>query len=161
MKETVFDVLVYLYENYMDDGPELHPDQKQLVLELTEAGFQRGQIHKAFRWLNGLSAHRRRGPQKLHRDSRAIRQYAPHEAHKLDARCRGFLLTLEQNGMLDARTRELVVERVLALDIDEITVEQLKWVVLMVLSHEPGQEHAHALLEDMVFDDLQGHGLLH
>lgn len=162
MKETVFDVLMYLFENYMDEGPEFHPDQKQLALELTEAGFRRGEIRKAFRWLDGLSAQRRNGAnQAVRGDSGAMRHYTVLEARKLDASCRGFILTMEQNGALDARTRELVIERAMALDLDEITLEQLKWVVLMVLNHQPGQEHAHALLEDMVFDDLQGQGPLH
>lgn len=162
MKETVFDVLMYLFENYMDEGPEFHPDQKQLALELTEAGFRRGEIRKAFRWLDGLSAEQQRTVgQSVRGDPAAMRHYTVLEARKLDAACRGFLLTMEQNGALDATTRELVIERAMALDLDEITLEQLKWVVLMVLNHQPGQEHAHALLEDMVFDDLQGQGLLH
>lgn len=162
MKETVFDVLVYLFENYMDDGPEFHPDQKQLALELTEAGFHRGEIRKAFRWLDGLSAQQRDvGGQPLHRDPAAMRHYDATEIRKLDAACRGFLLLMEQHSALDARTRELVIERAMALDLEEITLEQLKWIVLMVLNRQPGQEHAHALVEDMVYDDLQGQGLLH
>ncbi len=56
MKENVFDVLMYLFENYMDEGAEFHPDQETLTTELTEAGFPRGEIHKAFHWLEGLSA---------------------------------------------------------------------------------------------------------
>jgi Smg protein len=162
MKETVFDVLLYLFENYMDENPEFHPDQKQLALELSEAGFRRGEIRKAFRWLDGLSAQRQRAAsQALRGDPGAMRHYTLLEARKLDSPCRGFLLTMEQNGALEGRTRELVIERAMALDLDEISLEQLKWVVLMVLNHQPGQEHAHALLEDMVFDDLQGQGLLH
>lgn len=161
MKETVFDVLMYLFENYMDQSPESHPDQKQLAVELTEAGFRRGEIRKAFRWLDGLSAQQQPGGHDFRSDSSAMRHYTLLEARKLDSQCRGFILTMEQNGALDAVTRELVIERAMALDLDEITLEQLKWVVLMVLNHQPGQEHAHALLEDMVFDDLQGQGLLH
>ena len=162
MKETVFDVLVYLFENYMDEGPELHPDQKQLALELTEAGFHRGEIRKAFRWLDGLSEQRRHtAGESLHRDPGALRHYDPLESRKLDSACRGFLLLMEQHGALDARTRELVIERAMALDLEEITREQLKWIVLMVLNRQPGHEHAHALVEDMVYDDLQGQGLLH
>jgi len=162
MKETVFDVLVYLFENYMDESPEFHPDEKQLALELTEAGFRRGDIHKAFRWLDGLAAlqHDSAG-EPLHRDPAALRHYEASEARKLDAACRGFLLLLEQHGVLDARTRELVIERAMALDLDQITLEQLKWIVLMVLNRRPGHEYAHALVEDMVYDDLQGQGLLH
>lgn len=162
MKETVFDVLVYLFENYMDDRPELYANQKQLALELSEAGFHRGEIRKAFRWLDGLSTEHPVVPgQSLHRDAAAIRHYDPAEARKLDTACRGFLLLMEQHGALDARTRERVIERAMALELEEITLEQLKWIVLMVLSRQPGAEYAHALVEDMVYDDLQGEGQLH
>lgn len=162
MKETVFDVLVYLFENYMDESPELHSNQKQLALELSEAGFHRGEIRKAFRWLDGLSAQQREAHDPAsHRDSAAMRHYHPAESRKLDTACRGFILLMEQHGVLDARMRELVIERAMALDLEEITLEQLKWVVLMVLSRQPGSEYAHALVEDLVYDDLQGQGQLH
>ena len=162
MKETVFDVLMYLFENYMDESPEFYPDEKQLALELSEAGFHRGEIRKAFRWLDGLSAQRTHATnQKLHRDPAALRHYDAAESRKLAPACRGFLLLMEQHGALDARTRELVIERAMALDLEEITLEQLKWIVLMVLNHQPGHEYAHALVEDLVYDDLQGQGQLH
>jgi Smg protein len=63
----------------------------------------------------------------------AFRAFAPREAAKLDAQCRGFLLTLEQSGILDMRTRELVIERALAAAGDSLSLDQLKLVVLMVL----------------------------
>lgn len=153
MKETVFDVLMYLFENYLHEGPDFHPDQKQLALELVEAGFHRGEIRKAFRWLEGLSA-QRRDPATDARasDPMAMRHYAPAEMLKLDAECRGFLLSMERSGALNGYTRELVIDRAMALELEEITLEQLKWIVLMVLDNQPGQEQVHALLEDLVFD---------
>jgi Smg protein len=63
----------------------------------------------------------------------SFRAYAPRELAKLDAACRGFLLTLEQSGILCAETRELVLERALAAAGDALSLEQLKLVVLMVL----------------------------
>jgi Smg protein len=63
----------------------------------------------------------------------SFRAYAPRELAKLDARCRGFLLTLEHSGILNADTRELVIERALAASGDALSLEQLKLVVLMVL----------------------------
>lgn len=153
MKETVFDVLMYLFENYMHEGPEFHPDQKQLAVELVEAGFHRGEIRKAFRWLEGLSAQRNDTATIVFTsESSAMRHYVAAEIRKLDAECRGFLLSMERNGALDARTRELVIDRAMALDLEEISLEQLKWIVLMVVGNQPGQEQAHALLEDLVFD---------
>ena len=67
-------------------------------------------------------------------DSRSsFRAYAPRELTKLDAQSRGFLLTLEHSGILNADTRELVIERALAANGDTLSLEQLKLVVLMVL----------------------------
>ena len=62
------------------------------------------------------------------------------------------LASLERGGILDADQREIVIERLLALDTEEIDIEQVKWVVLMVLSSQPGQEQAYARMEDLVFD---------
>ena len=62
------------------------------------------------------------------------------------------LFTLERMGILSPQQREIVIERMLALDADELDTEQLKWVVLMVLSSQPGQELAFERLEDLVSD---------
>ena len=63
----------------------------------------------------------------------SFRAYAPRELAKLDAECRGFLLTLEHSGILSAETRELAIERALAASGEKLNLEQLKLVVLMVL----------------------------
>lgn len=158
MKENVLDILMYLFENYMDDGPEFHPDQETLTTELTQAGFPKGEINKAFSWLEGLSNQRERHTTTLFKgDASSLRYFTPQELEKLNTEARGFLLFMEQSGLLDTSTRELVIDRVMALDMEEITVDQLKWVVLMVLFNQPGQEHAFTLLEDLVFDEMQGH----
>ncbi len=158
MKENVFDVLIYLFENYMEQGPEFHPDRQALTHELAEAGFRKPEIRKAFTWLEGLSAQRQpQTPSAVQRDPGSLRCYHPAELNKLDADSRGFLLFMEQNGVLDAPLREVVIDRVMALELDEVTLEQLKWIVLMVLFNQPGQEQAYALIEDLVYDELQGH----
>ena len=56
-------------------------------------------------------------------------------------------------GILSPLQREIVIDRLLALDTDEVDIERLKWVVLMVLSSQPGQEQAFARMEDLVFDE--------
>lgn len=150
---------MYLFENYMDESVDFNPDQDTLATELRQAGFRKGEISKAFSWLEGLS---------LLRESRdvaaagpgnpgSLRFYAALELERLDSECRGFLLFMEQNGVLNASTREMVIDRIMALDVDEITVEQLKWVILMVLFNQPGRESAYVMLEDLVFDEMQGH----
>ena len=82
----------------------------------------------------------------------AVRVFSESELARLSTECRGFLLTLERLGVLTAQQREVVIDRMLALDADELDTEQLKWVVLMVLSSRPGQEQAFARMENLVFE---------
>ena len=86
----------------------------------------------------------------------STRIYTSEEERKLDTECRGFLYFLEQASVLNSYSRELVIERVLALESDDIDVEQLKWIILMVLFSQPGQEQAFLWMEDLVMDDLYG-----
>jgi Smg protein len=79
--------------------------------------------------------------------------YSEPELERLDTECRGFLMFLEHGGVIDADQRELVLDRVMALDQDEIDVDDLKWVVLMVLFNQPGSEAAYAWMESQMFED--------
>jgi len=78
--------------------------------------------------------------------------FAEQEVSRLDVECRGFLMFLEQAGILTPASRELVIDRLMALDEDEIDLDTLKWVVLMVLFSQPGQEEACAWMENLVFE---------
>jgi len=66
------------------------------------------------------------------------------------------MLHLEQIGILSATQREVVIDRLMALDGSDIDIEQIKWVVMMVLFSQPGQEQAYARMEDLVFADDPG-----
>lgn len=158
MKENVLDVLMYLFENYMDSEAEFQPDQETLKIELMEAGFPHAEIDKAFAWLEGLAFQKQSSTQNAFATGHPIRIFTELEARKLNLEGRGFLLFLEQIGVLDPGARELVIDRVMALETDEIDLAQLKWVILMVLFNQPGQEAAFAWMEDLVFDDV-GHVL--
>ncbi len=72
----------------------------------------------------------------------------------LDTDCRGFILYLEQMGVLTPASRELAIDRAMALEDEYFDVEQMKWVVLMVLFNQPGEEAAYAWVEDLVFDTM-------
>ena len=51
---------------------------------------------------------------------------------------------------------ELGNRRPMALGGDDIDLDQLKWVVLMVLFNQPGREAAFAWMEDLVLDEVPG-----
>jgi Smg protein len=156
MKQDVFDILLYLFENYMYEENELEHDRDSLQLELQDAGFRRNEISKAFEWLEGLGTIDYDGASPPLGSQQSFRIFSDDEMAKLDSECRGFLLFLEQMGVLDHATREMVIDRVMALDSEEVELEQLKWVILMVLFNQPGQEAAVAWMEDLVLDEMVG-----
>ena len=151
MKENVLDVLMFLFENYLYDEPEEAPDRDSLEENLHQAGFSEGEIEKAFNWLDGL-AEQRHQPDLFQNNHQPVRVYVDSELARLDTECRDFLLYLENIGIIDGQRRELVLDRVLALETDEIILEDMKWVVLMVLFNQPGQEANFDWMEDLIFD---------
>jgi Smg protein len=84
--------------------------------------------------------------------SRALRVFSTDELERISTGCRGYLLQLEREGILSPLQREIVIDRLVALDGDEVDIDRLKWLVLMVLSSQPGQEQACARMEDLLFD---------
>jgi Smg protein len=156
MKRTVLDVLIYLFENYMDGEGGLSTDSEGLKTELKAAGFGERQILKAFDWLQALARQQEEGGQPRMARGGSLRVFTAEEQEKLGCEARGFLLYLEQVGVLDDRNRELVIDRVMALEADEIDLDQLKWIVLMVLFNQPGQEEAFFWMEDLVMDEMRG-----
>jgi Smg protein len=155
MKETVFDVLMYLFDNYFEEDYEINSDQESLKYELAQAGFGDNQVSKAFDWLEGLALQKDLIQSESLAEKSTLRLYCEREMEKLDVECRGFLLFLEQSGVLDAHDREVVIDRAMALEAEEIDLQQLKWVVLMVLLNQPGKEAAFTWMEDIVMDDTQ------
>ena len=154
MKETVLDVLMYLFESFVDSDDEPEPNRNELREELERAGFGDREIDRALDWLDGLNA-----AEVATGDApraAAMRIYDRAEQERLDAKSRGYLLHLEQIGILPPAQRELAIDRLLALDSEDIDVEQIKWVVMMVLFSQPGHEQAYAQMEDLVFAEEPG-----
>jgi Smg protein len=127
----MFDILVYLFENYVH--ADACPEPAQLARKLTAAGFEEEEIADALEWLSGLrQMSDGESPSHCARPG-SLRIYAEDELLRLGVECRGFLLFLENSGILDAACREMIVERALALGETEIELENLKVIVLMVL----------------------------
>jgi len=150
MKENVLDVLLYLFQNFMEGDFEVEPDREFLENQLVDAGFENSEINQAFTWLDDLATNQENQQGTIQNHS--FRLYSDEELEKLDLDCRGFLLYLENMCVLTAESRELVIERVMALDSFDFDIDRLKWVVLMVLFNQPEQEMSQEWIENMVFD---------
>lgn len=152
MKETIIDVLMYLFDNCVEDHYEMGEDEEALKLELIMAGFPDRQVNKAFEWLEGLLLQKEVVRKDAKFSTSAVRLFNHQEMEKLDTECRGFILFLEQAGVVSAHDRELILDRVMALETDEIELPQLKWIILMVLMNQSGKEAEYGLIEDIVMD---------
>jgi len=157
----MFDILMYLFETYIQSEADSMVDHDLLTDELTRAGFHQDDIYKALNWLEKLSALQDTDtyPYLTRVARQSVRVYTEAEMQLLDTNSRGFLLFLEQVNVLDFTTREMVVDRVMELDTDHFSMDDLKWVILMVLFNVPGQESAYSQMENLIFEEQDG--LLH
>ncbi len=156
----MFDILMYLFENFIHNETEIRVDQDELTDELTRAGFHHDEIYKALSWLEKLAALQDTDiTPYLAKGSASFvtRVYIQEEEMRLDVECRGFLMFLEQINVLDSSTREMVIDRVMEIDSKEFCLEDMKWVVLMVLFNVPGKELAYEQMEELIFDYPEGY----
>lgn len=149
----MFEVLMYLFENYMDGSVALNADQDTIVSELEQVGFHRSEIGRALDWLDGLNKAQETVQSGPVFTSKAIRYYCQEEGEQLGVDGKGFLLYLEQISILDPMTREVVIDRLMALDNREVDLGRIKWVVLIALFNQPDKKSALSLLQDMILSD--------
>ena len=149
---NVLKVLIYVYDHYMLADPADVPERRHMLEDLQQRGFSVSEVVQAMEWLSALVGDKRAGAEAgdTASDGAGLRIFADGELSRLAPDCRAFLMLLDRQRVLTPRQRELVIERALALDVDEVDVEQLKWVVLLVLSSQPGQELAFARFESVM-----------
>jgi Smg protein len=143
MTGSVLDILIFVFDRYMLEEVPAVPDREHLARDLEQAGFGRANVERALDWLTELAFGHDRAPlPDAGAATAGMRVFVDSELLRLSAECRGLILSLERGRVITPQQREIVIERLLALETDEADVEQLKWVVLMVLSSQPGQELA-------------------
>ncbi|TVO67388.1 DUF494 family protein [Denitromonas ohlonensis] len=127
----MFDVLVYLFETYIH--AEACPAPEQLARRLTAAGFEEDEISDALEWLSDLNQTASEYTAFSAPSAGAMRLYSSEETAKLGREGIGFLLFLEDSGVLDGANRELILDRLMALPDSHVSVSRLKVIVLIVL----------------------------
>jgi Smg protein len=166
----MFEVLVYVYENYWqgDACPELH----QLSRKLTAAGFEAEEIQAALVWLDGLHIAAQgtqislpsgkpvsapadnNNPGGIHAQSaNSLRVYSVTEQEHLGGQSLGFVSFLESAGVLPSHMREIVVDRAMAVPGGPVSIDDLKIIVLMV--YWSFGEEPDALVLDELCDDTE------
>ena len=138
----MFEVLVYVYENYWQG--DACPELPQLGRKLTAVGFERDEIEDALIWLDGLNTAAQttqiylpqvkvsstRDMQAQHITS--MRAYNVAEQEQIGSDALGFVSFLESSGVLPPHMREIVIDRAMAAPDSPVALDDLKIIVLMV-----------------------------
>jgi Smg protein len=125
----MFEVLVYMFENYIDT--HFRPDDNTLSNELFAAGFDEQDIDGAFNWFNQLESMADQAAIFEKPKHVSTRIFTSSELKKISGESIGFVLFLVQANVLNAAQRELVLELAMNLPQPEITIEEMRWIVLM------------------------------
>ena len=167
--ESMFEVLVYVYENYWQG--DACPELPQLGRKLTAVGFEADEIHEALVWLDGLNLATQSTQICLppgdsqsstasssvdnvqYQSPGSLRVYSTMEQEHLGAESLGFVSFLESSGVLPPHMREIVIDRAMASPGNPLDLDDLKIIVLMV--YWSFGEEPDALVLDELCDDAE------
>jgi Smg protein len=156
MTNNILDVLTYMFDYLFEESEQesaSHIDDIALKAHLSEAGFEIGKIDKALSWLESIATLQDGKFMTFEPTSGGMRIYTEEEKSKIDAKSRGFLLFMENIGQLDASQREMIINQVMTLGDSNLSLEDLKWVVMMVLGNSSDEVISAQWLESIVFSD--------
>ncbi|MYB35358.1 MAG: DUF494 domain-containing protein [Gammaproteobacteria bacterium] len=138
MRNSVLDILRYLFEGSHGAGIEATMDEQQGVVDqLQEMGFDEYSIDRAFDWIQNLSFLGESGGGDATSARYGIRYYTSEETQHLPARIRGYIMGLEQAGILNTVSREMVINQLMFLEPESMDLDSVKWVTLVVLDNYP------------------------
>ncbi|PKO44544.1 MAG: protein smg-like protein [Betaproteobacteria bacterium HGW-Betaproteobacteria-22] len=150
----MFEVLVYMFENYIDT--QFRPDDKTLSKELFAAGFDEDDINGAFDWFNQLEAMTKKSELFQMADPANLRVFTETELKKISGESIGFILFLVQAKILNTSQRELVLELAMNVPQPEITIEEMRWIVLMTTwgasKSGPNKTKDYLFIEDILLN---------
>lgn len=151
----MFDVLVFVYENYYTGAT--CPEPAHLERKLSAVGFESDEIDEAMTWLKGLDTAAHPAPLEpwlLQPNPYSVRIYTYAEQSRLGMQCLGFISFMESSGALHAHMREVVIDRAMATTGAPVSLDDLKVIILMVywrFGEEPD-----ALVLDELCEDSSG-----
>jgi len=142
----------YLFEEAEQDSSN-EIDDIALKAHLSDAGFETIRIEKALSWLENIATLQDGSVKPFANTRGGMRIYSDVEKLKLDAKSRGFLLFMENMKQIDANQREMIIDQIMSLGDAAVSLDDLKWVVMMVLGNSNDEEVSAQWLESIVFLD--------
>jgi len=126
----MFEILMYLFESYFDAGS--YPEPGKLSRKLSAAGFEGEEISEALTWLSALQEQNPDSyPASL--EHAGHRHFAELELQLISFEAIQFLIFAEQQHLISAVEREMIIDRSVALRQENLALDKLKLIMLMVL----------------------------
>lgn len=141
----MIDLIMYLFENYMEKDTKIRMADTQLSSELQRVGYRKTDIDYALDWLKGLNQ-----PLVTFLDPASVRVYHSIERRYLTEEGVQLLTYLEQAKILTDTQRELVIDRAMAMGCSEIDFKRLRWIILMVLFAHSKDKQALMWMQDFI-----------
>jgi len=148
----MLEVLIFIYQNYCDkhDAFELkETDETIMAYELSQAGFNHQDILHAVDWVKDLRRSVQHA-QYLH-DPAAIRIFCDIERSKINDESLNFLSLLQRSDIITAYERDLIVDRAMVLPQETLSMEDIRWITMMVLWDE-ARKQDYLFVEDALFN---------
>ncbi|MDC0127728.1 DUF494 domain-containing protein [Methylophilaceae bacterium] len=145
----MFDLLVYMFENYLSSKNNL--DFANMTLELEAAGYDNKDIESALDWFTELKEMSEKISQShSSKLNDKLRIYTDKEKEKFSFDGLGFILFLEHAHVLNSVEREIIIDRAMALNQNIINIDEVRWIVMMTLWNN-GRENDYLFVEDSLY----------
>ncbi len=149
----MFDLLIYMFKNYLSSKNNL--DFANMTLELEAAGFNNKDIENALDWFSKLKEMSTKIPQSSSlKLNNKLRIFTEKEKEKFSFNGLGFILFLEQADILNSIEREIIIDRAMALNQNIINIDEVRWIVMMTLWNN-GRENDYLFVEDALYQTQQ------
>lgn len=156
INNNILDVLTYMFDYLFEVAEQKSSDEIDdiaLKAYLSDAGFETARINKALNWLENIATSQDGTTHSFGNSNGVMRIYSEEEQLKLDAKSRGFLLFMENMEQINANQREMIIDQIMSLGDSAVSLEDLKWVVMMVLGNSKDEMLSPQWLESIMFLD--------
>lgn len=138
MKERVL-AIVNLIAQYIMDDDEMALNEQEIVEELLTVGFEAEEISAAFSWMENMSQEQA-GRDNDFQPQTGIRIFTEEEKMAISSEGRGFLLRLQQLGILQPLQKEEIIDRLVYMSEEPADLEEVKTVTALTLFADTNQK---------------------
>jgi Smg protein len=147
MNDNLLQILLFLFSHHMAKDV-LQYKGEELIGELNQAGFAPDEARDAIQWLETLNR-REHGGEAINTQTKgSMRMFHGEEIKRISTKARGFITFLDQAGLVDMKTRELIIERAMSLTVNQVTMREMRYVAkLILLRQNPNDKDVRGLCE--------------